>query len=390
MERKKYYQTNDIDKIIFYFAYICFFLKYLFDSSTLLQRPKIADSFLILVFLLLIAFKLILQEYTPSHLLIIGAIFAVIAYSCMKAKNNNIYLMSCLCVISMQNIDLKKIVKLSCILKSAALITHITSYILISALNPSSIQFYYRGEVTRASFFLGHANMFSFVLTWAIFEIIFLNYENLNIYHMLICWGVSIFFYFFTWTNTGIIIFSVVTFLILAEKCRPVFFERTAAQVVKFGYAVCSVFSISSAVFYPQMSEQVKNIWNSLNKFMSGRLLYGAFAYDVYGYTIFGRSINFPAKSFWKSHWIDTILFDNVYLAYFILSGVVNLVLISVIFFLIAEKTENKEKIFIIAFIFYGIMEVYVMTAVYCFVLLIIGKYIFNGKTQGEIKNVQR
>ncbi len=380
-------KTN-IPETIFYLAFAVFFIKYILDCTTLIQRPQLLDTFLTAIFIGLIFLKIILQRYTPLQFLTTVIICGVVIFSCLGARINNIYLIGFLCIIAFQGMPLEKVIKLSCVMKLITIFIHVPAYSIIYFINPAAVTLYHKGDIIRHSFFIGHANMFSFIVVWTIFELMFLYYNKIKLPHLLIGWAVNIIFYLFTNTNSGLIVMTVVTLLIFLEKTGSYKITRLLTVISKYGFPVFSALVYVIIVSYPILTGWLNTAWISLDKFMSGRLLYGAYGVDVHGVTLLGRYINFPAKSFWSGNWLDTIYFDNVYIQYMILFGIANLILISIMLFIFANKMENKEKIFIIAFIFYGIMEAYVTTVVYCFPLLIIGKYIYENV--GNAKNSVR
>jgi hypothetical protein len=61
----------------------------------------------------------------------------------------------------------------------------------------------------------------------------------------------------------------------------------------------------------------------------------------------------------------------------FILYGYFYLLLISAAFIWLSDKTTVLEKVIIVGYSIYGIMEAYVISASICFPLLFLGKYLY-------------
>jgi hypothetical protein len=121
-----------------------------------------------------------------------------------------------------------------------------------------------------------------------------------------------------------------------------------------------------------------------LDKFFTGRLLYGAVAYDLKGLSIFGKVAEFDQKIYWNGYWIDGMIFDNCYIWMMVSYGIVYLVLISLASIVFNKRMDVRDRIFIILYTLYTVMEAYVMNAAICFPLLIFGMY-FTGKREPKL-----
>jgi hypothetical protein len=380
-------EKKQLQEKVFITAYVIFIIKNILDSSSLVHRPEIVDSLLIMMFLVCIGYKLLTQNYSRRSFLLIIIIGILCLYSSLIIKYFSL-LCSFLCICAMQDVDINKILKVSARSKVIILSIHVIAYIAVYLYKPEVIQFVYRDGVKRHYFFLGHANMFTAYLAWTCLEIIYIHYKQIKKLQLLLIWVINIVFYQFTHSNTGTIVLTVVILVILIERKDWRFIDKGLSFLSKYGFGICSILFPAIAVIYARLNGTLLMIWNWLNQGLTGRLLYGAVAYDVYGFTIFGRTISFPEKIYWSGKWIDNVVFDNSYIWMFIIFGIVNLLILSVAFFLLERKTNNMEKILIIAFTFYGIMEAYVVNVIICFPLLFIGKYIYEQKTAEKYKRL--
>ena len=114
----------------------------------------------------------------------------------------------------------------------------------------------------------------------------------------------------------------------------------------------------------------------------TGRLLFGAVAYDEKGFSLIGKLVEFPEKQYWNGHWIDGMIFDNSYIWLFISYGVVYLILISLAFIVYSRYMTNLEKIYVVAYALYTLMEIYVINTALVFPLLIVGYYMTNAEAR--------
>lgn len=370
MKYKKFGQN------LYEYGFMILAVKNLLDSSGLFKRPEWLDTLLIFTFLCLIFWKLALQRYTMSRLIIFGVVGVICAYTCIKGDYFYI-IFSFLGIIAMQDVDLKEVVRKTSNVKIIILLIHIFVYFVILFAMPDKIVYIYRNGIKRHYFFLGHPNTFSMYVLWTSMEYLYSRYDKLKIINLVSIWLVNFITYQFTNSNTGVMVTTLAIVLSICDKKNVRGIIKSLQPLSKYGFAICSITIPLFVASYSKFSGRMMEIFNHINDFFTGRLLYGAYVYDVYGATLLGRTITFAKKSYWRGHWIDTVVLDNSYIWLFVMYGALYLIILSIAFFLIAKSTSNIEKILIISFTFYGVMEAYIMNAAICFPLLFIGKYLY-------------
>lgn len=368
------------DEILFFVAFFSFTVKFTFDYTSLAARNEMLNTILTALCVISSIIKIARQRYTLSRLVCTVAICAIIGYSSYISVNN-LFLYSFLLMIAMQDIKVDKVVKASLYMKIVTLSFHVLIYISVFMTNPESINFVYRGSestIPRHTFFMGHANTFSAFLVWACIDYIFIKYKKLKAAHMAVIWVINISFYAFTYTNSVIIVLLLITVLVAMDKLGKGFFDNLFTVMSKYGYIVFTLMFAFLTAIYTRLNAALMLLWNKLDSFMTGRLWYGAYAYDFFGPTILGRTLKgIPEKIFWHGRWQDIFYtFDSHYLGYLYQYGIINLVLTGIALFILSKKMETREKIIIIAFSVYAIMEAYVTNVVVCSALFIIGKHI--------------
>jgi len=369
-------KENNFRQNLYEFAFMILAVKNVLDSSTLIKRPEWFDLLLITVFFGSILWKLALQTYTWGRILILTGFGMLCAYTCVKGDYFYI-IFSFFGIIAIQDVDLKAVLKKTSRIKIILILIHVIAYFVIMIISPAKIHLVYRNGVMRHYFMLGHPNTFSMYVIWTSLEYIYARYEKFRIPNLLFVWFINAATYYFTNSNTGIMVATTtITLLILDkwEKKKQIAFIK---PVSKYCFIACAIFIPLLIASYSKLSGGMLVLFNVLNPFFSGRLLYGAYAYDVYGFSLIGRSIDFAEKTFWRGHWFDTIIFDNAYIWMFVMYGYLYLIVVSISFIWISKKTTTLEKILIIAITFYGIMEAYIINAAICFPLLFIGKYFY-------------
>jgi len=370
-------------ELLFYFAFFMFVLKYTFDYSSLLSRNEFLNSLLAGLCVAAAIAKIALQRYTVRRLALTFALCAVVGYSSYISVNN-LFLYGFLLIMAVQDVDIDRLIKVSFSTKIASIASHVLIYIAVFVTDQESINFVFRGGgsgTPRHFFFMGHANTFSAFLLWASIDYIFINYKKLNALHLAVIWIVNLSFYMFTYTNSALMLLTVVTVFIALDKVGKGVFDKLITATAKYGYAVLAALCAFLTAIYAGLAGAPRNMWDGLDRFLTGRLWYGAYAFDFFGPTFFGRTLSgIPEKIFWQDRWQDAFhTFDSHYLGNLYCYGIINLVLTGLALIVLCRKMETREKIIIIAFSIYAISEAYVTNVAICSALFIVGKYIYSG-----------
>jgi hypothetical protein len=374
---------------LFECAFMILAVKNILDVTSLIERPEWLDNLLLLGFFGLIFCKLALQTYQRIRFIGFIIILIIFTYACREA--NNYYLIfTFFGIIAIQDVVLEDVLKKTSIIKFVFIMVHIIVFFAMMLFSKEEVPFVYREGIKRYSFMLGHPNTFSMYVLWTSLEFIYSRYNKMGIFKLILIWLVNVFAFLFTDSNTSIIVATMAMILMILEKKGGKLYGLIISPISKYGFAFCTVFFPLIIVGYNQFPKVVMGLFNVLNEKLTGRLLYGAYAYDIEGFSLIGRTIKFPSKSLWKGQWLDTIFFDNAYIWMFIIYGYLYLILIAVLFIVIAKRTNMLEKILIISYTLFAIMEAYVINASICFTLLFIGKYLYEFNWKSEEKNIEK
>jgi len=390
IDRTKKVQSKKwtLGDVLFFIAFFSFCLKFTLDYSDLiLRRPEMLNTLLVALSISCSMIKIFMQKYTPRRFVFTMIVCAVIGYSSVISINNN-FLMGFLLVVAMQNIKLDSIVKAGFWFKLISIVVHVFIYIYVFNTNPEIIRFAFRAGVGegRHIFFMGHANTFGAFLFWTCLEYIYLKYDRLHVVHLIAIWIICIIFFAFTASFTGMIVLGIITILIIMDKVSKGFFDNFFKFSAKYLYLIFSVIITILVAVYTHLDDRLKDMWHMLDSTLTNRLWFGAHAFDTVGHTVMGRPDIAPQVVFWQGRWFDTMtVFDNHYVGNLVSYGIINLILISLAFILLCGKMENKERLVIIAFSLFAIMQNDVANLAICFALFIVGKYLYLCKPQKDV-----
>lgn len=380
--RKQEY--TDLDTIIYILGIMAISIKALISFSDLLQWvPGIVHSALSAMFIGCMLLKFIRQRYVVKYAFGIGILGACCLFTYLNARYY--YLLSTFfCLIAMQDIDVKKVLRILSKFKAAFLLVHFIIYEVVVIVAPTLATYSYRSGVgePRHTYFMSHANTVTMYIVWTSLEYIYGTYDKLTKQKLLGIWLINFISHYFTDSNTGFIVATFVSFFIICDKYKIKWMMKFVHFVSRYGFFLCSVIFNVMIALYTTYSSAGLEFFHAVDDFFTGRLLYGAVSYDLKGWTLMGRILSFNSKTYWYGHWFDTISCDNTYVWFFVCYGTLYIILLSLAFWWVGKKTTNIEKIMIFAYIFYAAMENYVINVVFCFPLFLIGKYVFQSQKQ--------
>ncbi|SKB64103.1 hypothetical protein SAMN06296386_103111 [Lachnospiraceae bacterium] len=356
-------------------AMVILAIKNVTDSSFIMRKPGILDNAMILAFMALIGIKLLTQRYTWQKMLMSVALVSVCTYTCIKCSYFYLVFTS-LIICAMQDVDLKKTLRATSYVKMLLLSVHVLVYTYDLFARPWKVIYSYRtGGNPRMTFYQGHANTFAMYVCWTSLEFLYANEERLKTWHIGVVWFVNYIFYNFCDSNTSFIVSTFTCLLLVVRKILKnrslQRFENIIAFLSRYLYGFLSVFFVGIIIGY--VNGLFEQAFKVLDKLFTGRLLYGAVAYDLRGISWIGKAVWFDPKIYWRGHWIDAMIFDNCFIWMFISYGVIYLVLISIAFAYYGKKMSTVDKIFVLVYTMYTVMEAYVMNAAICFPLMLVG-----------------
>lgn len=365
---------------LYLIAYMAIAIKgWIAYSEVFRQYQWISDIVLTALFMIVIIYKIMVQDYSRKSLVMIAVWGLLCVYTYYKA-HYYFLIASFFCIVGAEYVDFKKVLKVSCYSKIAFIGLHLFLFLIFLLFSPSSIHYSYRAHsgIPRYTFLLSHANTFSMLFVWTIFEYIYVNYKKISNISIVICGFLIWFFYLFTDSNTSIITGAIVVILTLVTKNVKKDRYFLLDWISKYLFLICSVVFPFLVAVYTRLSGSLLSIWEKIDDVFTGRLLYGALVYDTYGYSLFGRTLYFAKKTFWRGHWFDGIGCDNTYVWMFVCYGYAQLLIFAVAFILINKKISIEAKIFLIAYAAFGVMEAYIINATLCFPLLFLARMFFD------------
>mgnify|MGYP001850934290 FL=1 len=362
---------------------MCMVGRGMFESSTVLNPPEEVNLLMQGIFLFAMGYLIVTQYMTKVSLVF----FSYLGLMCLYTYANVHYyyiISTFLCIWAVRGVDLNFFLRWKLRVLTLYLSLHVVIYFILKYLMPEMISYAYRNGIQRDSFLITHPNTFAMFTAWAVFEYIYLHYARLRIRDYFGILLITAFVKKFTDTNTFLLCIVVVLFLTIMDKRGNQFFRKLLYLFSRYGFLVLTVFFSVLTASYTRLTGAALQFYDLLNRLFTGRLLYGACVYDFYGGTLLGQSVSFGEKTYWRGYWFDVISCDNTYVWAFVNFGLIYMLLIGAGFFMISKKTTTAQQILITSYTLYGIMEAYILNAMFCFPVLFIGLCLWDAAGEKE------
>ena len=131
-------------------------------------------------------------------------------------------------------------------------------------------------------------------------------------------------------------------------------------------------------VTLPNLKGNLRKLWEGVDSFFTGRLKYGAYAYAKNGFAFLGKPIDTQIKDYWQGYWIEGIPLDQSYMFLAVHYGLFFMILNGFLFWRYSKYASMGEKVIIIAYSLYTMMESYITYFHLCFALILVVKYIWK------------
>lgn len=338
-------------------------IKVLLSALCFVEMPELADTFLSIAASMFLVGS-ILQKRYPLGILIVFACAVVLGLiTSIRTGNLMIYIAIITCLAVCRE-NLERV--------TYFLMSWETFFIMMVMLLSFVLHLFGIPMLTRMSgkmvynFGFSHPNVCACFVANLFAMYLWLHYEDAKIKQLLTIFALEMLVGFVTDSRTGLIVstFLMVSVLLFRGK-------QHSGKVIRFGAKYALPFL--TVVFYALCKAYVSG--NSLvlllDKLVSGRIWLGAYSINRFGVSLLGINLtNVVVK--WDEFWrLSGITFDNVY-TYLLVTQFVWLLVVSFLFYKIANRGTVKHCIFILSWALYGVAEIHALNPYMFFVILLV------------------
>lgn len=293
------------------------------------------------IIIILLGLKFITQHISIKKILIYVIIGGVTLYAYLKL-DAIFFLMNFLMIISVKDVEVKKIIKTDIAIKCIFLIFHIISYGIDYFFDYNKVQelIMNDGIRIRHAFYFTHPNIISAIIFWLIMDIYYLT-KQIKLKHIIMGILLMLVSYSFTKSRTTVflfILFLIAFFIGKIIKNKKVYYkiiDLTYKYIIEF----TTLISILMGILYKYNIYLIRTLLNSLT---SGRVYSAYAAFTDFGINLFCNSKALKIEKY--------LIIDNFYVRCAVLYGLIFVILFAIMTKLVRSKDEKyiKEKIMVI------------------------------------------
>lgn len=335
-------QIKKENAFLFYVAWIMMEIHIcIANSNAAAYSISIISYIAILIFLskILLTMKYSIRELCLMGILLIGGGISAISSKDMRV------LWFAIVFSASKNIDFDKLVRYSFRVMIICCMTFVIMYLCGLIEGSHSIT----DKGIRLSFGLGHANMCAAYYSLIIMFILYIYYNKIKIYHIILFvigeYGV----YLATKSNTGLIVVSITLLMFIVVKYFPM--QKFNIKVI----ASAIIIIIAFFTILPIIYDKNISILKLLDKLMTGRLRQANYYYLNYGIRLFGNDIR---ADLLKVN-TDNIL-DMGYAKMLINNGLFFYIIVVGGYLLLIKRAIKEQRKDII--VFFGAMLIYLLS----------------------------
>ena len=311
---KESIEKYKIDKMIFCLAYGIELIMVMIDKSALIN-PFEGRLFQIAFALCLLKILMTKYNYRECLLMLVLGIIGFISY---KASGRNDMIRIVAFVMAAKDIDIKKLFKVTLIVTAASVLL----LMLLSATGVLGVNYVeadfrttYLAESSvekRYCYGLGHPNSFYCMLLCILLLALYVCWEKLRVYTLLIAEAVGVFFYITTGSRTGFIVYTLAILVTLMLKVFPNL-EKGRLLYIISGLTVImlTVFSVISNATLHKLWEKV---YVKLDRIFTSRFTAAGVYGNISEWRLFSKPDNIEyfdmgySRLFYWYGWIPAIL----------------------------------------------------------------------------------
>lgn len=302
----------DLQKILFYTAFVLYFISYNLTYTTFEIDYLITGIQALVLFFL--ALKLLLQKYLFWQPFVVLALIVISFLSWISSDDKSLILLVTF-VLAGQRADFKTLAKIALYCEIVILVIVVGSNLI--GLIPSVLEYRDNGFI-RNSFGFSHPNRLGSSLFVVVIADVILSYPR------------------FGWRNIGLILATIFANVWICDSRGPLFatlilvisifilkFSSSHQKYVKYvlALALLSVVIVISFSLYCTFNYDRTISWMlALNNLLSGRLELASYYWHVYPPSLFGQSFE-NAQVFLNS--FQSVIIDNAYIRVIMVYGIV-------------------------------------------------------------------
>lgn len=318
---------------------------------------------------------LIVSSYIKKNKIVLKTVAYLFAFVMYYYSKQSDILQFIIIVTSLQDEDIKSIVKFVFKISSVLLLVHIILYFFLYAYNNAIVHFNFRNKLNvievRHTFLFSHSNIFSAILCWWYLSYLYIRGNEKLLKRIIILLGVSLLIILFSKTRTALIIIYSTLLIIPIYKKKG---KTALKKIVKHSIELLSIIFISFIFLYPN-----SRIIQSFDSILEARIKLGYVAKEKFGIKLLGQNIEYnETDDYYLRYGLSNtgITLDSTIYKILLSDGIICFVLFMFYVFSRCKKIDddNEKNCFILSFALFSVVESFGLYPLLAFPILLLGE----------------
>lgn len=351
-------------------AFIMLIIKVMASSSKIVPWNSLLDNLCIIFAICVVLVKVYTLTIRLSRLLALGAVAVLTLYTCVSMRLYDL-LVTMVAVCLLIDEDLEEYIPLMLKIQAFFLAVHISVTVLLSLTGSAGRFWFMTDDRLRFNGGFSHPNVLSCYILSCMMMFSWTRFRHItpSQFGWMVC--ITIFSFLMSRSRTGLLLNLFLLLLIfLTQKCNRLM-EMALNAVLPLLFP-----GFAAAIF---LAQKLYASGNStvllLDDLLSSRIKLAAYACQRSGTSWLPRYLDYADIGYvtWSPEWnLNTFTFDCIYSFLFVQMGIVWIGVIAVLITVACRRFDFRNKVFLLFWVLFGIVEVHGMNCFRFFPLLLL------------------
>lgn len=304
----------------------------------------------ILLSIIFISMFLFFKQKVKPYALILLFIFILLGINSSRIHSSNAVLYIVLLSYLSKGKNIKECGKIIFYVIGMEFLLHFIVFLIFFFAHFGNLEVIYQSGVARYCMFYDHPNNAAKNYVFLSTIIVFLFREKIKGVHWVLLFGLMVTMYYFTRSEAILLMFVLFSLSIFNEN---IILKRVIDFLTKYGMAIIAVISLCFAysIKIPLISKFIL-----LFDTMGSRRFSDFYrAIQFYGTTFLGQNVTFGKYEVLGGY--NSVYADNLTVYCLTCFGIVYIFVLIILFYISADRLETNEKIYVLMFIVFGLIE---------------------------------
>ena len=351
-------------------AFVVLLVKVMASSSLLIPWNSFADNLCIIFAICVMLAKLFGLTIRLDRLMVLGVVAVFALYTCVSMKLYNL-LVTVVAVCLLIDEDLEEYIPLLLKIQAFFLIAHVAVSGLMSLMGSADRFWFTADDRLRFNGGFSHPNVLSCYILSCTMMFAWIRFRRLTSgeFGWMVC--ITIVSFLMSRSRTGLLLNLFLLLIIFLTQKSQHRLEKAISAVLPLLFPV-----FAAAIFQAQkLFVSGNSAALILNELLNSRIKLAAYAYHRSGTSWLPRYLDYAqsGRVSWTPEWnLNTFTFDCLYSFLFVQMGMIWIGIITVLILVACRRFDFRNKVFLLFWVLFGIVEVHGLNCFMFFPLLLL------------------